>query len=86
MRMLSVRATELLEASELIENQLVHWNRIWVSSMVDRNIGGDVSLLLKDVRHVEVTGRNREPTWARPGDRDAARRSRNTMGYQVRER
>ena len=56
MRMLSVRATELLEASELIENQLVHWNRIWVSSMVDRNIGGDVSLLLKDVRHVEVTG------------------------------
>ncbi|KAN0120489.1 hypothetical protein V8E52_004316 [Russula decolorans] len=54
--------------------------------MVTRNVGGDVGLLAKDVRHVEITGRNREleTTWPRLGDQDAARRARNTMGYQVR--
>jgi len=44
-----------------------------------------VGLLVKDVRHVEVVGRQRNPTWARVGDREGARRSRNTMGYQLRD-
>jgi hypothetical protein len=51
--------------------------------MITRSIGGDVGLLVKDVRHIETTGMNRETTWPRLGDRDAARRAKNTMGYQV---
>jgi hypothetical protein len=81
--MLSVRADELEEAAQIIRSQLHHQNHLWLNSMITRNIGGDVGLLVKDVRHVETTGRNRETTWPRHGDRDAARRERNTKGYQV---
>ena len=52
--------------------------------MVSRNLGGDVSLMVKDIRHVEKTGRRRDRTWALDGDREGMRRSQNTMGYQLR--
>lgn len=81
--MLAIRANELEDAVRIIRSQLPYKNRIWISSMVDRNIGGDVSLLVSDVRHFEVTGRSRETTLPRRGDRDGSRRSRNTMGYQM---
>lgn len=48
MQMLSVRATEL--PSVIIVSQLRHKNRIWIRGLVDRNIRGDISLLLKGVR------------------------------------
>jgi hypothetical protein len=47
-------------------------NHLWLNSMVTRNIGGDIGLLVIDVKRVETTGRNR----------DTARRARNTMGYR----
>ena len=52
--------------------------------MVSRNLGGDVSLLVKDIRYVEQTGRRQDRTWAPSGDREGMRRSQNTMGYQMR--
>jgi hypothetical protein len=82
---LSICVNELVEAAEIIRSQIQHKNPIWIASMASRNIGGDTSLLVKDIRHVEITGRQREPTWAKPGDRKAVRRSRNTMGYQLRD-
>jgi hypothetical protein len=82
--MLTTRANELEQAAEIIRSQLPFRNPIWISSMVNRNIGGDVSFLVMDVKHVETSGRIRENTWVQPGDREGVRRSRNTMGYQVR--
>ena len=51
--------------------------------MVPKNIGGDVALLVRDVNHVELTGKIRNRTWVRTGHTWAHRRSRNTMGYQT---
>ena len=81
---LSMRAEELIEAAEIIRSQLPHENRIWINSMVSQDIGGDVSRLVQDVHYVEKTGTWRPRTWPRAGDHEAARRSRNTMGYQIR--
>ena len=81
-RQLQRRAEELREAADLIDMQLPFRNKIWINSLVNHNLGGDVSQFLADVRHVEKTGRKRDPTWARKGDREGQRRSRNTMGYQ----
>lgn len=82
-RMLQTRADELVEGARIIKSQLRHENRIWMNSMLSRNIGGDVSDLVRDVRFLEVSGRQRDNTWAQPGDREAQRHSQNTMGYQV---
>ncbi|PIL26554.1 hypothetical protein GSI_12312 [Ganoderma sinense ZZ0214-1] len=77
------RVKELRQAADLIEAQLPFKNKIWIGSMVDRNIGGDVSLFLGDVRHFQKTASTRSTTWAKKGDREGQRRSRNTMGYQL---
>ena len=81
---LRMRADELIEAAEIIRSQLPHENRIWINSMVLQDIGADVSRLVQDVHYVEKTGTRRPRTWPRAGDHEAARRSRNTMGYQIR--
>jgi hypothetical protein len=85
-QMLSVRAEELAEGAHIIKAQLTHKNPIWMRSILSQNIGGDVSDLVHDIRRLELTGRQRENTWAPAGDHDAQCRSRNTMGYQARER
>jgi hypothetical protein len=54
--------------------------------MVDRDVGRDVADLVQDIQHVESSGRRRDNTWAKPGDKIGQRRSRNTMGYQIRSR
>ncbi|KAJ6506038.1 hypothetical protein DFH09DRAFT_1101549 [Mycena vulgaris] len=46
-------------------------NRLWMSSIVGRNIGKD------------DTGRVRDITWAQNEDRKGRRRIQNTMGYQI---
>ncbi|RDX40008.1 hypothetical protein OH76DRAFT_1459607 [Lentinus brumalis] len=81
---LARRAKELREFADIIDQQLPLGNRIWISSMADRNVGKDVSLALQDIKHLEEKGRRRETTWARAGDREGQRRLRNTMGYQPR--
>lgn len=84
--MLEVRANELAEAANIIRSQLPYRNGIWMRSLTSRTVGGDVSELVHDVRWLENTGRRRDNTWAAPGDHTAQRRSRNTMGYQIRPR
>ena len=81
---LSLCADELAQAVKIIRSQLPHRNQIWMKSVVSQNLGGDISLLVKDIRYVEETGRRRDRTWARAGDHEGMRRSQNTMGYQVR--
>jgi hypothetical protein len=81
---LYMRADELVEAAEIIRSQLPHKNGIWINSMVSQDIGADVSQLVQDVHYIEKTGTWRPRTWPRSGDYKAARRSRNTMGYQIR--
>ena len=83
MNRLAIRVDELEEVAHIIKSQLPHANRVWISSMISQNIGSDASHLVQDIQHVEVSGRCRETTWPRLGDREGAQRSRNTMGYQV---
>ncbi len=78
------RAQELREAADIIDAQLPKKNSIWIKSMVDRNVGKDICLFVQDIRRVEVTGKQRETTWARVGDKEGQRRVRNTMGYEAR--
>jgi hypothetical protein len=61
---LSIRANELVEAAEIIRSQLSHRNRIWINSMVSRDIGSDVSLL--------VFEKTRRRDLVRAGDRGYA--------------
>ena len=78
---LNGRADQLVLAADIIRSQIPHRNRIWIASMVDRDIGRDVANVVLDVQHVERTGHRRDNTWARPGDKLTQRRSRNTIGY-----
>ena len=83
---IELRASELEQGAAILRSQLKHKSRIWMGSIVNRNIGGDVSDLVHDVCRLEITERSRDNTWAPSGDHDAQRRSQNTMGYQVRDR
>ena len=42
--------------------------------MRDRDLGGDVCHFVTDIRWAEETGRTRNNTWGKPGDRMANRR------------
>lgn len=85
-RDLQDRANSFRKAADLIEAQLKYRNRIWMKSVRDRDLGGDVRHFVTDIRRAEETGRIRDNTWGKPGDRVANRRMRNTMGYQFGER
>jgi hypothetical protein len=63
--------------------QIPHRNKLWMSSMVTRNIGKDVSQMVADIRRFEGTSHVRDTTWAKPGDKEGRRRMQNTMGYQI---
>ncbi|THH12617.1 hypothetical protein EW146_g7526 [Bondarzewia mesenterica] len=82
-RVLERTTRDLIEAGEIILDQLPHRNNIWINSMHQQNIGAVAGHLVHDVRWVEATGHVRENTWPQTGDLEALRRSRNTMGYQV---
>ncbi|KAF9024173.1 hypothetical protein BDZ89DRAFT_1102529 [Hymenopellis radicata] len=77
------RAQDLIEAGRLLNEQLDLDSKIWLKSVDQRNVGSDAAFLVEDVRKFAVTGRRRETTWARRGDRHSARYTSNTMGYQV---
>ena len=50
--------------------------------MVQKNIGRDISQVLRDIQTMESNIRRRkETTWARPGDKLSARPVQNTVGY-----
>jgi len=58
MEALNTRADhwQLVLAADIIRSQISHRNRIWIASMVDRDIGRDVANVVLDVQHVERTG------------------------------
>ncbi len=66
-----------------MKEQLDLDSKIWLKSMDQSNFGADASHLVQDIGKYTETGRWRETTWARKGDKESARYTRNTMGYQV---
>ena len=80
---IELQASKLEQGAAILRSQLKHKSWIWMRSIVNRNIGGDVSDLVHDVCRLEITGQLQDNTWAPSGDHNAQHRSRNTMGYQV---
>ncbi|KAF8957978.1 hypothetical protein BDZ97DRAFT_1924115 [Flammula alnicola] len=86
---LLARAEAFRRAADIFESQAsssTHDGRIWMKSVVERDVGRDVDHLVQDVRRFEETGRTRGNTWANPKSKEEVRRMKNTMGYQVRRR
>ncbi|KAJ7466979.1 hypothetical protein FB451DRAFT_1178236 [Mycena latifolia] len=74
---------ELEQAAAILRSQVPHRNKLWMSSIVKRNIGGDVGQMVADIHRFESSSRVRDTTWAPKGDKEARRRMQNTMGYQI---
>ncbi|KAJ7354208.1 hypothetical protein DFH08DRAFT_804127 [Mycena albidolilacea] len=77
------RAYEFEKAAAILSAQVPHRNKLWMSSIVSRDIGGDVGQFVADIGRFERTSHARDPTWARPGDKEGRLHIQNTMGYQV---
>ncbi|KAJ7736509.1 hypothetical protein B0H14DRAFT_3168420 [Mycena olivaceomarginata] len=77
------RADAFQKAPEILRGQVPHGNWLWMSSIVKRNIGCDVSLMVADINRHEFTAQTRDTTWPKKGDKEGQRRSQNIMGYQV---
>ncbi|KAJ7441024.1 hypothetical protein B0H11DRAFT_1933173 [Mycena galericulata] len=77
------RISELRKAADIMEGQLANAqeSKIWLKSMKNKNIGGDVSKMVADVHHLTETGTIRRTTWAKAGNKNSARYTQNTMGY-----
>ncbi|KZT27432.1 hypothetical protein NEOLEDRAFT_1146613 [Neolentinus lepideus HHB14362 ss-1] len=77
------KALTYRQAADILESQLPHRNPIWMKSMAETNmLTTDLEELVQDVHLLESSGHERDvilPQTAREH-----RRSRNTMGYQVR--
>jgi hypothetical protein len=80
---LLTRANEIENAGAILRTRAAAWNPIWMSSVVKKNVGKDVSLLVSDVQRYESTGQKWDNTWGNKGDKEANRRMANTMGYQL---
>ncbi|KAJ7619328.1 hypothetical protein FB45DRAFT_980994 [Roridomyces roridus] len=81
---LNERLTKLKAGVAVLQRQLENPvpSPIWLKSMRRANIGKDLAEMAQDVRHFTETGRGeRSTTWARKGDKDSGRYTRNTMGY-----
>ncbi|KAJ7685795.1 hypothetical protein DFH06DRAFT_1264847 [Mycena polygramma] len=77
--LLRKRADELVKGAEILRAQANARNALWMKSMVRKDIGKDVSLMVADVRRSESSRRNRDNTWGN-GGKTAKRRVKNTMG------
>ncbi|KAJ7934756.1 hypothetical protein B0H13DRAFT_2305533 [Mycena leptocephala] len=77
------RINELREGANILEGQLKNSeaSKIWLKSMKNHNIGGDVSKMVSDIRHFTQTGRVRPTTWAQEGNKKSVRYTQNTMGF-----
>ena len=53
------RVQELRECADKMEQQLRFDSRVWIKGAVQRNVGGDVSTLLHDIRVLESSSRVR---------------------------
>ncbi|KAJ7679517.1 hypothetical protein DFH06DRAFT_1316415 [Mycena polygramma] len=74
-------ADDLEKAAAILRAQVPHRNRLWLSSIVKQDIGGDVTQMVADIHRFETTSRVRDTTW--PQDKKERRRTQNTMGYQI---
>ncbi|KAJ6466767.1 hypothetical protein C8R45DRAFT_1171983 [Mycena sanguinolenta] len=77
------RAADLEKAAAIIRAQVPHRNKLWMSSVVKRDIGGNVSQFVADINRFERTSRAWDSTWAKAGDNEGQCRMQNTMGCQV---
>ncbi|KAJ7646419.1 hypothetical protein DFH06DRAFT_997660 [Mycena polygramma] len=77
--LLRKRTDELVKGAEILRAQANARNALWMKSMVRKDIGKDVSLMVADVRRSESSRRNRDNTWGN-GGKTAKRRVKNTMG------
>jgi hypothetical protein len=59
---LLTRANELEKAGAILRTQVAARNPIWMSSVVKKNVGNDVSLLVSDVQRYESTGQKWDNT------------------------
>ncbi|KAF8209912.1 hypothetical protein K438DRAFT_1960133 [Mycena galopus ATCC 62051] len=78
------RAAEFEQAAAILRAQVPQRNKLWMSSVVKRDIGADVGHMLDDIRRFESTSQTRDTTWAKGKDKVSRRRVQNTMGYQIR--
>jgi hypothetical protein len=76
------RADDFEKAAAIFRAQAAGRNPIWMSAMVRRDIGKDVSLMVSDIQKYESTGLKRDNTWGKKGNKEANRCMQNTMGYQ----
>jgi hypothetical protein len=79
------RAAELGRATQIFSAQAAAKNLIWMRSVVRRDVGKDVSLLVGDVARYESSGLKRRTTWGKKGNKQDKRHVENTMGYQLPE-
>ncbi|KAJ7057555.1 hypothetical protein C8F01DRAFT_1150334, partial [Mycena amicta] len=75
-----VLAKQLRGYADILEAQAEGGAYLWLKSMVRREIGSDVAQAFEDIQRYKRAGRNRDGTWAVPGDKVDARRKANTMG------
>jgi hypothetical protein len=74
-------AKDFEQAAKIIRSQIPHRNAIWMRGLQRRKFGNEVSNFVADIRQLQSTGRSRNTTWARDGDKESRRRVQNTMGY-----
>ena len=75
------RVQELRECADKMEQQLRFESRDWIKGVVQRNVGGDVSTLLHDIRALESNWSGMHGTTR--GQPKSSSRVRNSLGYQV---
>ncbi|KAJ6549732.1 hypothetical protein B0H19DRAFT_1073653 [Mycena capillaripes] len=66
---------ELPKAADLIEEKLATPgpSKLWLKSMKNKNIGGDVSKMVHDIQHFKITGKISRNTWTEGGNKKSAR-------------
>ncbi|KAK7013399.1 hypothetical protein R3P38DRAFT_3322497 [Favolaschia claudopus] len=75
-------ARDFRAAAAVLEEQASNPKKakLWLRSVPDRKLGAEVSKMVGDVRRFSKSSRRRETTWARKGDKQSQRYTRNTMG------
>ncbi|KAJ7882346.1 hypothetical protein B0H14DRAFT_2565337 [Mycena olivaceomarginata] len=80
---LQKRADKFEQAAAILRAQVPRRNKLWMSSVVNGDIGRDVSQMVTDIHRFERTSRVRDTTWAKNRDKEGRRQMQNTIGYQI---
>nr|GAT49818.1 predicted protein [Mycena chlorophos] len=76
------RITQLESGIAILKEQVKQpsQSKIWLKAMRRADIGADLAQMADDVRVSKQTGTHRRTTWAKAGDKQSERFTRNTMG------